>query len=82
MGLRGQRNSTMLAKIENAQHSALKTYHTVNGIPTLATEFRPLLKGRITKLALTLKQPLPADLTYICSRKDTRTAFRALTRRL
>jgi hypothetical protein len=82
MGLRGQRNSTMLAKIENAQLSALRTYHTVNGIPALTTELRPLLKGRIAKLALTLKQPLPADLTYICPRKNIRTAFRALTRRL
>jgi hypothetical protein len=82
MSLRGQRNSTMLAKIENAQLSALRTYHTVNGIPALATELRPLLKGRITKLALALKQPLPADLTYICPRKNTRTAFRALTCKL
>jgi hypothetical protein len=82
MGLSGQRNSTMLAKIENAQRSALKTYHTVNGVTALATEFRPLLKWRITKLALAFKQPLPADLTYICPRKDTRTAFRALTCRL
>jgi hypothetical protein len=82
MSLRGQRNSTMSAKIENAQLSALGAYHTVNGIPALATEFCPLLKGRITKLALTLKQPLPADLTYICPWKNIRTAFRALTCRL
>jgi hypothetical protein len=82
MSLRGQRNSTMLAKIENAELSALRACHTVNGIPALATEFRPLLKGRITKLALTLKQPLPADLTYICPRKNTRTTLRALTCRL
>jgi hypothetical protein len=72
----------MLAKIENAQLSALGAYHTVNRIPALATEFCPLLKERTTKLALTLKQPLPADLTYICPWKNTRTTFRALTCRL
>jgi len=53
MGLRGERDSTMFAKIEDAQPAALRAYYTVNGIPTLAAELRPLFEGRITKLALT-----------------------------